>query len=184
MVERVFPERQRCKACSKKLGGTRDVPVLLGLYCSARCAGMATAATSPDLAPRECKTERDGRWQFKRKYRALSEIPDRIKDDPSVSTYWCRTNCGHLHIGHSRLGQSEALKMVGSPAEIAEVLVKLREQAGLTRKQVAARAKVRPIRVRELEEPDGQPVDLGALFAVLDVYRARLGVGLRTRSGD
>lgn len=177
-AETLFPERQRCKKCSKGLvaGGG---PVFLGLFCSPRCAGLAELHTEPSRAPRECRTERDGRWEFKRRYRSESEIPDRLRSDPSTSWYWCTGHCGSLHIGHSRIDLTkEAFRMIQDPADLADLLIKLRGKA--TRKQVAEVAGIRPIRLKELEEPGtAERVDLGALFKVLSAYRTRAGVALR-----
>ena len=75
----VYPQRRRC----------------------ASCAGVPAPADRPDEAPRECKTQRDGTWVFKRRYRCEQEIPDRIRDDPSTNWYRC-SHCRHLHIGHDR----------------------------------------------------------------------------------
>ena len=132
--EKLFPERRRCKACARKLGGPigpsgNANPVFLGLYCSTACAGMEPVALYPEDASRQCRTERDDGWVFKQRYRSTQEIPYRIREDPSTSHYWCTgTNgeCGRLHIGHARLHEAEALRMLGSPDDLADVLVKMR----------------------------------------------------------
>ncbi|MCY1718483.1 helix-turn-helix transcriptional regulator [Microbacterium sp. SL62] len=176
--ETLFPTRQRCKACQKALGGG-GAEVLLGLYCSARCAGMAAPVTDPTAAPRECKTQRDGQWVFKRRYRSISEIPERIREDASTDHYWCRNHCGALHIGHSRINPgTEQFRMLQNPADLADLLVKLRGHA--TRKQVAEVAGVRPIRLKELEEGIGHPESMATLFKVLAALCVRAGVALRT----
>lgn len=175
MAETLFPIRKRCKACRAGLGLAAGQPVLLGLYCSPRCAGMAQPATAVDQAPRECRTQREGVWTFKRRYRSESEIPDKISQDPSTSWYWCG-HCGHIHIGHTRMGEHEQFVMTTDRAQIAEVLLKLRGQA--TRKQVAGAAGVRPIRLKEWEEPGHDAPSLEALFAVLGIYRVRIGFSL------
>ncbi len=189
--EKLFPERRRCKACSRKLGGPigpsgNANPVFLGLYCSTACAGMEPVALYPEDASRQCRTERDDGWVFKQRYRSTQEIPYRIREDPSTSHYWCTgTNgeCGRLHIGHARLHEAEALRMLGSPDDLADVLVKMRGAA--THRQVAVVAtelagrKVQPIRLKELEEPRrGQRVCVQTLFDVLAVYRSRPGVSI------
>jgi len=178
MAELLFPERQRCKGCSKKLGGP-GVPVYLGLHCSPRCAGLAELHLDAASAPRECKTERGGRWEFKRRYRSDSEIPQRLREDPSASWYWCTGHCGSLHIGHSRIDLTkEQFRMFSSAEDLGDMLVKLR--GGATRAQVATVAGIRPIRLKELEEPGlAERVDLGALFKVLALYRTRPGVALK-----
>lgn len=174
MAEVLFPRRMRCRACRGALGTKAIDPVYAGLYCSPRCAGIPEPARSPEEAPRECRTQRDGKWAWKRRYRCEAEIPDRIREDPSTSWYTC-SHCLHLHVGHTRMGEAEEFVMVGDRAALAQVLVKLRGRA--THKDVAAVAGIRPIRLKELESPSG-PFDVDALFAVLAAYRTRLGFGL------
>ena len=178
-AEKLFPERQRCKSCSKGLGANR-APVYLGLYCTPKCAGLPALFEDVARAPRGCKTERGGRWEWKARYRSDVEIPGNIRAEASSSWYWCTNHCGHLHIGHSRIDLTkEQFRMLKDPADLADLLVKLRGNA--TRKQVAEVAGIRPIRLKELEEPGtSDRVDLGALFAVLGAYRTRAGVALRS----
>lgn len=170
----LFPERKRCRTCHKALGATTSDPVYFGSYCSHGCAGIACPATVAEQAPRECRTQRDNQrqWHFKRRYRSESEIPERLKATPQVSWYWCQ-HCGHLHIGHSRIKEEEKLRVVTSREALSDLLVKSRGLA--TRKEVAAVAGIRPIRLKELEE-GAATVDLNALFAVLRVYRLKLAV--------
>lgn len=174
MAETLFPKRQRCKACGKKL---EDL-VILGLYDSYRCAGMAQPAKTPEEAPRECKTEREGKWQWKRRYRSESEIPVKLREDPSSNWYWCTTHCGNLHIGHSRVNlEVEKQRVVRNREDLADVLVKARGKATVT--QVAKVAKIQPIRLKELEDPKSPKVDLNALFKVLDLYKLKLSIVFR-----
>lgn len=173
----LYPKRRRCLQCSKALGATWQDPVFDGLYCSSACAQVPALAATAEQAPRECKTQRDGQWTFKRRYRCTEEIPDKLVKDPSTSFYRCN-HCRHLHIGHSRVAAPEALRVVHDEQALADFLVKARGQA--TRKQVAAAAGIRPIRLKELEEPvKDQRVDLTALFAVLKVLRVDLATALR-----
>lgn len=179
MAETLFPTRQRCKKCSKGLGAN-NAPVFLGLFCTPRCAGMAPPATHPEMAPRECKTQRDGgKWEFKRRYRSVQEMPAKLRDDPTVSHYVCTNSCGHYHIGHSRINLArEQFRMFAGTKDLAEFLVKSRGKA--TRKQVAEVAGIRPIRLKELEEyTPGDRIDLEALFSVMSLYQARFGAGLK-----
>lgn len=176
MAETLFPQRQRCKSCRGNLGKTVNDPVLFGLYCTSKCAGIGNPATRPEDAPRECTTVRDGRKVFKRVYRSQSEIPDRLREDPSASWYTCAS--GHIHIGHTRMGEAEAFRMLNSPEDLADFLVKRRGKA--THGQVARVAGVQPIRLKELENPKkGQRVDVHVLFAVMNVLSARPGVALK-----
>ncbi|HKS59143.1 MAG TPA: hypothetical protein VJS12_27880 [Steroidobacteraceae bacterium] len=85
------------------LGKSVNDPVLFGLYCSPKCAGIANPATRPEDAPRECTTVRDGRKVFKSVYRSEGEIPDRLREDPSTNWYSCAS--GHIHVEHTRMGE-------------------------------------------------------------------------------
>lgn len=95
--------------------------------------------------------------------------------DPSTNWYEC-SHCGHIHIGHTRMGEAEQFVMTLDRASLAEVLLKLRGQA--KHKQIAAAAGVRPIRLKEWEDPGHDAPSLEALFAVLRVYRVRVGFSL------
>lgn len=173
MAEVLFPKRQRCKACGKKLENT----VVLGLYDSYRCANMPAPSKTPEESPRECKTERDGKWQWKRRYRSEIEIPEKLRNDPSSNWYWCNS-CGNLHIGHSRINlETETQRVVRDRESLADVLVKARGKADI--KVVAKHAGVLPIRLRELEDPKSEKIDLNALFKVLAVYKMKLSVVFR-----
>jgi len=130
----------------------------------------------PTEAPRECVTTKEGALAWKRRWKWEGEIPEKIKGDPSVSTYLCGS-CGFTHIGHSRKLEVEETRVVRSRKELAEVLVKSRGRASL--KEVAAVAKIRPIRLKELEDPSSEKVDLDALFAVLALYKVKLAVVFR-----
>lgn len=173
MSETLFPARERCKACRKGLGA-QGAPVLFGLYCSAKCAGIPAPAKSANHAstPRECRTEREGQWVFKRRYRSESEIPDRLRDDPSTSWYWCN-HCGHLHVGRTLVSLPRAENRgLRSCADIADLLTKARGRA--THKQVAEVAGVRPIRIKEWEDPKFDTPSLEVLFVLLRLYRLEL----------
>lgn len=176
MSEKLFPERQRCKTCGKAMGKPEHPTVFFGLYCTPRCAGIAVPSTLVQNAPRECKTQRDGVWSFKRKYRSVGEIPDRLREDPSTSWYWC-SHCGHLHIGHTRMGEAEQFRMFDDlDTDLPDLLIKLR--GGATHRQVAEVAGVRPIRIKELESGIAHAEGLKTLAKVMKVYRVRLGVAL------
>jgi hypothetical protein len=115
---------------------------------------------------------RDGKWVFKRRYRSAEEIPERIASDPSTSMYWCE-HCGHLHVGRTlvELPRAESRRL-RSRADIADVLTKARGKATL--RQVGTGAGVRPIRVREWENPKVDSPSLDVLFSLLRVYRLDL----------
>lgn len=176
MAEKLFPQRQRCKKCGKGLGLKSTDAVYLGLYCTLRCAGIAAPATKPQDAPRECTTVRDGKAVFKRRYRSDSEVPDKIAQDPSTGLYWC-SHCGHRHVGHTRMGEAESLRVFRSPDDLRDLLVKRRGQTSIA--QVAKAAGVRPIRLKELEEGVAHPEGLVTLFKVLAVLRVDLAGSIR-----
>lgn len=180
MADKTFPARQRCRACRGKLGGSaaEREPVYFGLYCSTRCAKLPALVEHAVDAPRGCKTFRENRWVFKRRYRSEFEIPDLIKADPSSNTYWCE-HCGHLHSGHSRLGEAEAFRSLKRPEDLQDFLVKRRGSA--TRAQVAQVAGVRPIRLKELETGVAHPENLQTLFKVLTALGSNPGVVISTR---
>lgn len=178
MSEKLFPARERCKTCRKGLGAN-GAPVLFGLYCSPKCAGIAPPSPSANHAatPRECRTMRDGKWEFKRRYRSESEIPDRLREDPSTNWYWCN-HCGHLHVGRTLVELPRAENRgLRSRADIADLLMKARGKATL--KQVAEVAGVRPIRIKEWEDPDFDAPSLSVLFVLLQLYRLDLAVAFR-----
>ena len=175
MAELLYPRRKRCKTCGKAfpLGGP-----LLGLYCSAACAGRGKPATSLALAPRGCKTDRGSKgaeWHWKRKYASEEEIADKLLNDPSTRTYWCveAGGCLKLHLGHSHLDvKTEATRRVSDLEAIADILKKERARRGLTPKEAATRAQVRPIRLRELEAADPAS-SWDAFFALSKSYGLR-----------
>lgn len=172
VAETLFPQRQRCKTCRSGLGARAGDPVLMGLYCSSKCASMATPATQPTAAPRECKTQRDGSWVFKRRYRSEHEIPDKIRQDPSTNWYWCG-HCGHLHVGRTLVELKKAdSRGLRERKDLSDLLVKARGKATL--KQVGSAAGIRPIRIKEWENPDFDAPSLDALFKLLRVYRIDL----------
>ena len=169
-----YPQRRRCLACRGSLGAGVGDAVLFGLYCSPICAGIPNPATRADQAPRECRTERDGRTVFKRRYRCEAEIPVRLREDPSSAWYRCQA-CGHLHIGHSRVDFTAGMtRTLTTRAQVAELLVKSRGQASI--KQVAEVLKVPQVRVRECEDPAFPNPRLDVVFALLALYRLKLAV--------
>lgn len=175
MAETLFPKRRRCKTCGKGLGLRPQDPVLFGLYDTPKCAGIANPSIRPEDAPRECTTVRDGKKVFKRVYRSESEIPDKIRQDPSTSWYTCSS--GHIHVGHTRMGTAERFRMFEDlMVDLPDLLVKLRGNA--THKQVAEVAGIRSIRLKELETGVKHPENLEALSKVMRVYRVRLGAAL------
>lgn len=187
MAEMLFPKRQRCKTCGKKLGDQAHPEVYLGLYDTPGCATMAEPSNDPAKAPRQCVTVRDGKTVFKRRYRSMVEVPDVIADDPSVNVYWCG-HCGHLHVGHSRLSGPENLFVVKDRAALAGWLVKLRGKATHVQVVKAAHSRganknrVKAIRLKEWEDPSFDSPSLETLFAVLPLYQAGLAGTMKGRA--
>lgn len=180
MTETLFPKRQRCKGCSKSLGKTVQDPVLFGLYCSPKCAGIAAPATRVEDAPRECRRTIDDVWHFKRRYRSVEEIPTGLRSDPSTSSYACR-HCGHLHIGRTLVATERAQNRgLRDRADLADLLGKAR--GGATIKQVGAVLQVRPIRIKECEDPSFDAPSLTILFALCALYRIDLAAVFRRSS--
>lgn len=177
MAEVVYPQRKRCKKCGHGLGLTAKDEVLFGLYCSWKCAGIPEPAQTPGFAPRECKSEREGQgWAFKRRYRCLSEVPSKLRDDPSVDVYTCQ-HCGHLHIGHSRIHQDEKSYVLMHSESLSQLLIKMR--GSRTHKEIGLAVGVRPIRIKELET-DSSMINTDVLFKLLAFYRIRLAVLLNS----
>lgn len=173
MTETLFPQRSRCKKCRKGLGHD-GAPVLMGLYCSCACAGMPAPSLSADhpTTPRECKTKRDDAWVFKRRYRSIAEIPDKVLGDPATSTYWCK-HCGHMHVGRTLVEmRPEQNRGLRSRADVAEVLAKARGKATL--REVGAAAGIRPVRIKEWEDASFDTPSVTALFALLRIYRMEI----------
>ncbi|KOT47112.1 MULTISPECIES: hypothetical protein [Streptomyces] len=120
----------------------------------------------PDNAPRGCRTQREGAWVFKRRYRSEQEIPARLRDDASTSWYWCEENYGGIHVGHTHMGEREKFRMFEDlTADPTDLLIKPR---GAGHAQAGRR--------EDLKHPEG----LKALGKALRVYSVRLGVALPT----
>ncbi len=170
MAEKTYPERQRCRKCNKKLNEV----VLEGMFCSYRCGNFAQPYAKVDDAPRQCKTERDNKWEWKKKFRAENEIPKRILDEPATNVYRC-SHCHYLHIGHNRATGTESARLIGDAKTLGTVLLRVREQRNQTQKQVASSLKIRPIRIKEIEEGNST-IDVDVLFKLVKYYRLKLNV--------
>lgn len=172
----VFPERQRCITCRKKLNKI----VLLGMYCSYPCAKAIAPSGNIVDAPRSCKYEKkmNGKsvgWVFKAKYRCDSEVPEKLRKDPATNIYVC-DYCKFLHVGHSRLDtlKVEKMRRIVSDAETLGRVVRLsREAKDLTIKDVAKIIKVPAIRIKEIETGN-EKVNLQALFKVLSFLKIKV----------
>lgn len=170
MKERLYPDRQRCKKCSKGLGDT----VIDGLYCSYTCGNLPKPIEDISKAPRQCKMERDGKWIWKQKYRSDLDVPTRFKEDPSTNIYRC-SNCRFLHIGHSRALGNENARLIYDNETLGSFLLRVRESRNETRKDIALKLKTRPIRIKEIEE-GSENIDCKVLFLLLKQYKMKMNI--------
>lgn len=168
--ETLYPKRQRCKTCQKKL----ETLVLKGIYCSAKCGKLPEQFKNIDDAPRGCKMERDGKWIWKQKYRCVEEVPERLQNDPSTNIYTC-PHCFMLHVGHARALGKETARLVSDAETLGTVLERVREDKNLTRKDVGEKLKIRPIRIKEIEE-NADTIDTDVLFKLLKFYRMKMNL--------
>lgn len=168
-TERLYPTRQRCKACNKKL---TEENVLSSLYCSLKCGKYSTPAKTVEEAPRGCKREQNNTWVYKKKFSHPTAVPQKYLDDPATNVYECE-NCHRYHMGHSRPDTShDPLKdklstSVSSWDAVGEVVRKYREAKNIDKKMLAKALKIPAIRITEIEAGDPN-VKLGTLFKVLD----------------
>lgn len=170
MAEKLYPIRKRCKKCSKKLATV----VLEGIYCSYACGGFPEPLKNIDDTPRQCKLERNGTWIWKQKYKSEEEVPQRLRDDPATNIYSC-TNCRYLHVGHSRAIGTETARLVNDAQTLGTVLLKTRENKGLTRKEVAEKIKTRPIRIKEIED-GANNMDITVIFSLIKYYKMKMNI--------
>lgn len=146
----LFPQRQRCSKCRKKL----EKVVVSGMYCSYSCAGVPAPSRNVDDAPRPCKRQINGQWDFKKRYRCEEEVQKKLRDDPGTNIYRCEY-CYHLHVGHSRpdpLSREKLSRKVGDADLLGDVLKRMREDKRYTVKQLATKLNVPQIRIKEVEE--------------------------------
>jgi len=164
MSETFFPDRMRCKNCRKKLEDT----VLNGQFCSYRCVPHPAPKPQVEKAPRHCKREVNGVWNWKTKYRYEGEVPERLRLDPATNIYRC-DYCLFLHVGHSRVKPEDNQKLrrvVHDYETLGSVIQRRREQLNWDKKRLANDLKVPIIRITEIE--NGNPaMSVAVLFKVL-----------------
>lgn len=167
MSEKLFPERQRCAGCRKKLENL----VVNGMHCSYACAKAKTPTANVDKAPKECKRIVAGVWDFKKRYRSESEVPLKLRQDPGTNIYRCQ-HCLHLHVGHSRpdaFTREKLHRVVGNLETLGSVLMKMREEKGWDVKRLATHLKVPQARIKEIEAGERaarMDIAFAALYAV------------------
>lgn len=170
MAIKIFPERVRCGKCRKSFGTI----VVDGVYCSYACASVSPPKKNINDAPRECKRQVGEKWDFKKRYRSESEVPQKLRDDPGTNIYRCG-HCRHLHVGHSRpdsFTRDKLNRVVGDTDTFGSVLARMREDKGWSIARLAAYLKVPQVRIREIENGDEK--------ARMDIaFAAMRAVGLR-----
>lgn len=170
MADKLFPERIRCKKCSKKL----EKIVLAGMYCSYKCGGFAEPFKNPSDSPRQCRLERDGKWIWKQKFRAEYEVSEKLRNDPATNIYRC-SHCQFLHVGHDRALGNEKARLIRDSETLGTVLERVRTDRNLTRKQVSDKLKIRPIRIKEIEE-NSETINSDILFKLIKFYKIKLNI--------
>ena len=170
MAEKLYPERQRCRKCNKKLNEV----VLDGMFCSYKCGNLSQPYSQINDAPRQCKTERDNKWEWKKRFRSEGEISKNILEDPATSVYNC-SHCHYYHIGHNRAVGTETARLIADSQTLGSVLLRVREQRKQTQKQVAENIKTRPIRIKEIEEGNSV-IDANVLFKLIKYYRLKINI--------
>lgn len=181
-----YPQRTRCATCRKKLGEL----VLMKKYCSYKCAAVPEPPADLMKTSRGHRRQVDGEWKAKRAYRCEEEVTDPRAKDASVEFYLCETTtgpnggagCYMFHTGHSRpksKGSGEKSRIVHDMAELGSVCERMR--GGRTRAQIANKAGVRPIRVKEIEAGAPKPE---ALFPVLTALGLRMVVDFPPGFGE
>lgn len=162
MAETIYPERQRCKTCRKKL----EDNVFVGMYCSYRCGKLPNPAKNITEAPRGCKREVNGQWGYKTRYKSPKMVPEKYQIDPSTNIYLC-DNCQTYHIGHSRVevdtsSTERLLRYVKDNKELGSVIQRFRESRNIDKKTIAKALKIPAIRITEIESgsPSASVVNL------------------------
>ncbi len=169
-TNKLYPERQRCASCRKKLENI----VVNGIHCSYKCASLTPPASNVSKAPRECKRKIGESWDFKKRYRSESEVSEKLRQDPGTNIYRC-TYCYHIHVGHSRpesFSRDKLMRVVGDVETLGSVLQRMRLDKGWSLQRLASHLKVPVIRLKEIES--------GSITARIDITIAALyAVGIR-----
>lgn len=171
MSNKIFPDRQRCVTCRKKLEDT----VLDGMYCSYPCLHIRVPSSNVEEAPRHCKRQINNAWGFKTRYRAENEVPQKLRDDPATNIYRC-DYCRFLHVGHNRPVEFERGKLrrtITNPETLGSVIARAREDKGLTVSGLAKRLKVPAVRIKEIEAGD-KTMRVDIMLAVLYILRIQV----------
>lgn len=168
MKTTLYPERTRCLTCRKKF---TDM-VLNGTFCCYPCAGSPIPSPNVSAAPRNCKREVNGKWDFKTRFKCEEEVPQKLRDDPATNIYRC-DYCLFLHVGHSRPVEFTPEKLHRTIADLetlGTVIARARTQRKMSVKDLALRTKVPMVRIKEIEEGD-KNMRMDVLLRVLYVLR-------------
>lgn len=168
---KIYPERQRCAKCRKSL----STIVVQGLYCSYSCAGVKSPSSKVSDAPRECKRQVNGVWEFKRRYLGENDVSPKLKADPGTNIYRCNY-CHHLHVGHSRpdpFTREKLNRVVSDTTTMGSVLKRMREERGWSIEYLAKKLKVPQIRIKEIERGE-QNIRLDILLSALYLVGIRV----------
>ena len=174
MAISLFPTRTRCFTCRKSLGDL--IPD--GMFCSYACAQAKVPSPKVDLAPRHCKREVNGKWDFKQRYTHEGAVSQKLREDPATNIYRC-DYCRHLHVGHSRqqkeIPVDKLSRTVRDLSTVGTVVTRMMIQRKTDRKALAKRLNVPIVRIKEIEEssPDMR-VDI--LFRALDALRVTVNL--------
>lgn len=166
-----YPTRQRCKTCRKKL----EKVVVAGQFCSYKCGKFTEPAKTIGEAPRGCKRQVDGRWDYKTRFLFPEQVPEKFQQDPTSNIYLC-DNCRTWHIGHSRPEEYESLtRYVNSFEELGSVIQRHRETMKVDKKDLAKLLKVPAIRITEIENGDSK-ASIVVLFKVLEALKLKISM--------
>lgn len=171
MTNKLFPERQRCARCRKKLENV----VLDGMYCSYKCLQTCVPSNDVDDAPRYCKRQINNTWGFKTRFRAEEEVPQSLRDDPATNIYRC-DYCHYLHVGHNRPAHFDRGKLrrtVSDTQTLGSVIARVRQERGYTVKDLAKKLNVPAVRIKEIEAGHPQ-MRSDIAFRMLCMFRVQI----------
>lgn len=177
MATTLYPTRTRCFACRKKL----DDVIIDGMFCSYKCAKVKAPSQKVADAPRHCKREVGGKWDFKTRYTHEEAVPLKWRQDPATNIYRC-DYCHYLHIGHSRPQQDIPLEKLSRTVRdietLGSVIKRMRETKNWDKKVLAKKLNVPIIRITEIEESNPK-MNVEVLFKVLQALRLTLNLSER-----
>lgn len=174
MAITLYPLRTRCFTCRKKL----EKVILDGMYCSYACGQIKVPSPKVDLAPRNCKREVNGKWDFKNRFTHEEAVSLKLRQDPGTNIYRC-DYCHYLHVGHSRqlkeIPVDKLSRTVRDLGTVGTVVTRMMIQRKTDKKLLAKRLNVPIIRITEIEQ--GNPdMRVDILFRALDALRVTVNL--------